>query len=169
MKPYTDEILEQKTWIRTFDPHSTKPEEFVWHRDTEDRCITVLEGTDWMFQFDNELPKVINTNSSFFIPKMVYHRLIPGNTKLKIKIEEQMAYKLFKERLKRVKENIENAEDQAQKLEDSKQDDVEEMSKLELDEYAENQGVSLDRRKSKKQMVKDFNSVLRGDKNEFNI
>lgn len=89
MKPYIDKQIDETSWIRTFDPSISDSEEYVWHRDTEDRYITVLEGTDWMFQFDNELPKMINSISNLFIPKMVYHRLIPGKSVLKLLIEER--------------------------------------------------------------------------------
>jgi len=38
--------------IRTFDV--TKPsEDYVWHRDKEDRIIEVLSGEGWQLQFQN--------------------------------------------------------------------------------------------------------------------
>lgn len=88
-KPYIDEKLDDDTWIRTFNPSTTESEEYVWHRDKHDRHVTVLEGNDWQFQFDNELPKVINIYDELIIPKMVYHRIIPGTTQLRIRIREQ--------------------------------------------------------------------------------
>lgn len=90
IKPYTDEKLSNNSWIRTFDPLITESEEYVWHRDLKDREIEVLEGENWMFQFDNELPMIININDKLFIPKMIYHRIIPGNKKLRIKINEEV-------------------------------------------------------------------------------
>jgi hypothetical protein len=89
MKPYLDEKLSEHCWIRTFDPTVSDNEEYVWHRDHNDREVEVLEGSDWKFQFDNELPFVINIGDKLTIPKMVYHRLIPGQTKLRIKINEE--------------------------------------------------------------------------------
>lgn len=76
-------------WIREFEPDKTE-HDFVWHRDREDRVIVVLEGSNWKFQFDNELPFCINKGDELFVPKMVYHRIIPGTTPLRIKIDEMV-------------------------------------------------------------------------------
>jgi mannose-6-phosphate isomerase-like protein (cupin superfamily) len=89
MKPYIDEKINEHCWIRTFDPSVTENEEYVWHRDYNDRIVQVLEGSGWKFQFDNELPFDININDKFTIPKMVYHRIKPGKTKLRISINEK--------------------------------------------------------------------------------
>jgi hypothetical protein len=89
MTPYVDCIVEEYK-IRTFDPDTSSPKEYIWHRDHNDREIEVLEGEGWSFQFDNELPKIINRNDQIYIPKMVYHRIIPGKTKLRIKINEKL-------------------------------------------------------------------------------
>lgn len=90
MKPYTDEKLSEKSWIRTFDPTISESEEYVWHRDYNNRQVEVLEGSGWKFQLDNELPFDINIGDSISIPKMIYHRIIPSNTKLRIKINEEL-------------------------------------------------------------------------------
>lgn len=87
-KPYIDEIFDGYK-IRTFDPNNTDCSDYVWHRDTNDREIEVLEGDDWFLQFDNELPHIINTHNKIFIRKMIYHRIIPGTTTLRIKINEK--------------------------------------------------------------------------------
>jgi quercetin dioxygenase-like cupin family protein len=87
-KPYTDERLSDTSWIRTFDISVTDSDEYVWHRDERDRMVTVLEGQGWQFQFDDEIPFHINTSDVIKIPKQVYHRIIVGNTPLKLKIEE---------------------------------------------------------------------------------
>jgi hypothetical protein len=89
MAPYIDEVIDNCR-IRTFDPLQTNSEEYVWHRDFNDREIEVLDGIGWMIQFDNELPMIINRTNKIFIPKMVYHRIIPGKTKLRIKINEKL-------------------------------------------------------------------------------
>ena len=77
-KPY----IEQGE-VRTFT-QDIGEEELVWHRDREDRVIDAHHTTDWMFQFDNELPRKITR--LLFIPKGVYHRLIKGTGDLKVKI-----------------------------------------------------------------------------------
>ena len=85
---YVDERLSDTSWIREFDPN-TPDEDFVWHRDLNDRTVEVLEGSDWQLQFDNELPFFINNGDTIKIHKMVFHRIIPGKTKLRIKINEE--------------------------------------------------------------------------------
>jgi hypothetical protein len=88
-EPYTDTKISETEWIREFNPALTESEEYVWHRDLNNRVVEVLEGDDWQFQFDNKLPFFINRNNIIEIPKMAYHRIIPGKTKLRIKINEE--------------------------------------------------------------------------------
>jgi hypothetical protein len=52
--------------------------------DDEDRTIIAIGETDWMFQFDDELP--ISLNLPIFIPRHRVHRVIKGTKDLKIKI-----------------------------------------------------------------------------------
>lgn len=83
-KPYKDEGN-----IRTF--YSDKPSnEFVWHRDHEDREIEILEGEGWSLQFENTLPYNLNGINKIYIPKNVYHRLIKGYNNLKVKINVKL-------------------------------------------------------------------------------
>lgn len=89
MKPYIDEKITDCEWIRTFDPSVTESEEYIWHVDKNDRKITVLEGCGWKFQYDNQLPMNINVKDTFVVPRMVYHRLIVGKTKLRLRINER--------------------------------------------------------------------------------
>jgi quercetin dioxygenase-like cupin family protein len=51
-------------------------EELAWHRDREDRRITVIESEGWFFQRDGELPMRLEEGSSFFIEKNSWHRII---------------------------------------------------------------------------------------------
>lgn len=71
--------------VRTFSQNIDE-EELVWHRDKQDRQVTILEETDWQFQFDNELPQVLK--NTIFIPKNTYHRLIKGTGELNVHIIE---------------------------------------------------------------------------------
>ena len=89
MKPYIDEKISKSEWIREFNPEFAESDEYVWHRDCNDRKIAVLYGHGWKFQFDNELPFDINTKDMFTVPSMKYHRLIPGKSKLRIRINEK--------------------------------------------------------------------------------
>ena len=72
-----------KFYVRTFSkdlPENT----LKWHFDDEDRLVKPLNENDWKIQFDNQLPT--SFNKEIFIPKGVYHRIIKGDTDLKIKI-----------------------------------------------------------------------------------
>lgn len=89
MRPFSDHILNSSSRLRIFDL-TTDPREFVWHQDLNDRWIKVVGGEGWKFQFDNELPFDINKDDVFHVPKMVYHRIIPGKTSLRIKIDEMV-------------------------------------------------------------------------------
>ena len=71
--------------IRTFS-QSVSEDELVWHRDEKDREVTITENSNWMFQFDNELPQVLK--GVIFIPKNTYHRLIKGTGELTLSIVE---------------------------------------------------------------------------------
>lgn len=82
--PYL-ETLDDNISLRTFNL-DIDDEELVWHRDEEDRTVIVLEGEGWYFQLDNQLPIELSKDTKLFIPKMVYHRVIKGNTPLLVKI-----------------------------------------------------------------------------------
>lgn len=83
IKPYQEQVLEENTFIREFS-QDTDELDLIWHMDDEDRTIISIEETDWMFQFDDELP--ISLNSHIFIPRHRVHRVIKGTKDLKIKI-----------------------------------------------------------------------------------
>jgi quercetin dioxygenase-like cupin family protein len=87
MKPYKDIEVTDEYIIREFN-ENIDPIELLWHRDLNDRTITVLEGNSWYFQKDNELPLKLEEGVHIFIPAKEWHRVIKGNTPLKIKIEE---------------------------------------------------------------------------------
>jgi hypothetical protein len=81
--PFHEEKITDNTFIRTFY-EDVDSGELSWHRDREDRIIESIEETNWGFQLDNQLPKVIN--EKIFIPMGVYHRVIKGSGDLKIKL-----------------------------------------------------------------------------------
>jgi quercetin dioxygenase-like cupin family protein len=87
MTPYTNIKTTNKYIIREFN-ENIDPTELLWHRDLNSRKITVLEGEGWYFQRDNELPIELKKGTDIFIPRLEWHRVIKGNTTLKIKIEE---------------------------------------------------------------------------------
>lgn len=86
MKPYKDNKIGDVI-IREFDP-KIPTVDLVWHRDKEDRRVTVVEGIGWEFQMDNELPVELKVGDVIDIPKEKYHRVKQGQTKLVVKIEQ---------------------------------------------------------------------------------
>ena len=85
-KPYTEE-KNNNVIKRTFS-NSVNESELVWHRDKSDRVVKLLSETDWMIQFDNELPRKMSINEAITIPKNVYHRVIKGSGDLMVEITE---------------------------------------------------------------------------------
>ena len=79
-KPYTD-----SDDIRMFNVGDDQ-KEFVWHRDKEDRIFEVLEGEAWQLQYNGSIPILLEEKKTYYIPKMMYHRLIKGYNNLKVKI-----------------------------------------------------------------------------------
>lgn len=86
VRPY-NELVQGRKRVRTFES-SVDREELVWHRDRHTRKVTVLEGSGWRFQYDNEVPQSFDAGTTLTIPKEAYHRLIAGDNKLVIEIEE---------------------------------------------------------------------------------
>lgn len=84
MKPYVD--IDNLRIIN----HTTPQSELVWHRDREDRSVTIVEGNDWLLQMEDELPIRLNISQTYFIPKMTYHRVIRGTSTLKIEITKSL-------------------------------------------------------------------------------
>ena len=78
--PYTD-----NSNIRTFSK-DVNTMDLIWHMDDEDRNIEVLEGKGWKFQRDDELPLDLTEGDNIFIPRHQVHRVIKGETDLKIQI-----------------------------------------------------------------------------------
>ena len=70
-------------FIRTFTSE-VNPEDLKWHIDEEDRIVEPIEKTDWLFQFDNQLPFLID--SKIEIKKGTWHRIIKGTGELVLKI-----------------------------------------------------------------------------------
>jgi len=84
MRPYK-EIQTQTCLYRKFTQDISE-DELVWHRDQNDREVSIMDPTDWMFQFENELPFTLK--DTLFIPKETYHRLIKGTGTLNVQIQE---------------------------------------------------------------------------------
>lgn len=98
--PFMQLNISDNEFIRSFDPKDK--EDFVWHRDHEDRLIKVLAGEGWFIQFENELPIKLSEGKEIFILKNSWHRVIAGSTNLNIIVKESSKKKdefFFKENL----------------------------------------------------------------------
>jgi hypothetical protein len=73
--------------IRTFSPE-VEDDELKWHQDLNDRNVTILENGGWSFQMEDELPTKLQNAKQIFSPKLVWHRVIKGDNKLVVEIEE---------------------------------------------------------------------------------
>tara|TARA_Y100000389_G_C17306140_1_gene435530 strand:- start:368 stop:640 length:273 start_codon:yes stop_codon:yes gene_type:complete len=84
--PYLDKA-NSEYFVRTFksDVHE---DELVWHQDHENRCIKIVEGTNWQLQFDNRLPVTLETGEEYYIPKNTFHRIHKGTGNLVVNIRE---------------------------------------------------------------------------------
>jgi hypothetical protein len=83
--PFVEKEIAKSVFTRTFSC-DTDEMDLKWHWDEEDRTVTPIGETDWQFQFDNEIPFVIN--KQIFIPAGVIHRVIKGSGDLTIKVEK---------------------------------------------------------------------------------
>lgn len=82
-------VYKEDRSIRIFE-ENVHPDDLVWHRDQEDRVVTILEGVDWQFQFEDQIPQIISPGDTINIPAMVYHRIIKGQNRLVINIERNL-------------------------------------------------------------------------------
>jgi len=90
VKPYTDMFSsDKKERIRTFDEYVDEMD-LIWHRDSCNRQITVVNGENWKLQLDNQLPIIMEKGRLYRIPKMVYHRIIKGKGDLRLKIWDEV-------------------------------------------------------------------------------
>ena len=81
-------------------------DELVWHRDRNDREVTIVQGDNWQIQLDNLLPMPLKEGQAYIIPSRVFHRLIKGTNTLVIEINEkpksEKLMKITKRQLKRI-------------------------------------------------------------------
>ncbi len=84
---YIDKIIDKDSFTRVFS-ENLEEKELVWHRDPEDRIIEIVSGDDWSFQRDNCLPEKIISGCKIHVNKNEWHRIIKGNTDLKVIIHK---------------------------------------------------------------------------------
>jgi hypothetical protein len=83
--PFEEKKVSPNKFSRTFK-EDVLDDDLQWHYDKEDRIIECDQETDWMFQFDNELPKQVS--GEIFIPKNRWHRLIKGTGDLTVIVKK---------------------------------------------------------------------------------
>jgi hypothetical protein len=113
-KPYVEERNDniiRRTFSESADEH-----ELTWHRDREDRIVIPINENDWLVQFDNELPRKLNVDEEFFIPKNTFHRVIKGKSDLVVEIiettfeeDEYEVYEILEEGKKKKKKKKKDA------------------------------------------------------------
>ena len=84
--PFKETHLQDNLYLREFE-ENVDIDDLEWHRDREDRIVEIIENEDWLFQFDNQLPILLE--KKIFIPRETYHRVIKGNGKLIVKITKK--------------------------------------------------------------------------------
>lgn len=84
--PFKQEIIGGKL-RRTFNP-DVDSDELKWHQDLKDRKVKIIESGGWSFQMDDKLPNKLIDSEEIWIPKLIWHRVLKGNTPLIIEIEE---------------------------------------------------------------------------------
>lgn len=83
--PFTEAKVSRNVVLREFAADIDK-RDLVWHRDREDRYITVLEGRDWRLQLDNRLPQRLREGHTYYVPRGMWHRVIKGRGELVVEI-----------------------------------------------------------------------------------
>jgi hypothetical protein len=83
MFPFKEKKTQNNISTREFSK-DVNSEELIWHKDKEDRIVEVLQNNNWMFQMDNELPKILK--GRILVPKETFHRVIKGDGNLIVQI-----------------------------------------------------------------------------------
>jgi hypothetical protein len=84
--------------IREFNK-DVDSDELVWHRDRDDRYVTVNRGRGWKLQLENHLPVTLSPGKTYFIPARTYHRVLKGQSNLVVTIKEDTTMKITKKKL----------------------------------------------------------------------
>ena len=84
--PFEEIKITENKVIRIFDAENTSNSELIWHKDREDRQITVEKSKDWHLQLENEVPVKLEKGQTYFIPAYTWHRLLMGKSKLIVEI-----------------------------------------------------------------------------------
>ena len=88
--PFIEQQVDSQLFIREFSADVDEME-LIWHTDREDRVVHVIEGNNWKFQFDEQLPFEMLDGIDIVIPKGIIHRVIKGNGPLKINVFKDLS------------------------------------------------------------------------------
>ena len=83
--PLKEKQINKQLFLREFSANVDEMD-LIWHEDREDRIVHVLEGNNWKFQFDEQLPFEMLDGIDIIIPKGIIHRIIRGKGPLKIRV-----------------------------------------------------------------------------------
>ena len=86
-KPFNEIKISESEVSRVF-ASSAPEDDLIWHRDREDREITVVNAGGWYFQKENQLPFALKNGDVIFIKKAEYHRVIKGSGALEISVKK---------------------------------------------------------------------------------
>lgn len=86
VNPYTEQVADNVK-LREFAADVDEMD-LVWHRDEHTRKVTPIVCDGWMFQYDEHPPQEMKEGETFEIVAETYHRIIKGEGKLVLHIEE---------------------------------------------------------------------------------
>lgn len=87
--PFTAIALTQNSQLRTFR-HDVDDEELKWHRDFEDRSFIKISGAGWLLQMEDQLPLKIEADTTYFVPRGTWHRVIKLDTATDLTVKLEM-------------------------------------------------------------------------------
>jgi hypothetical protein len=90
MNPYTENITSDESIVERLFEESTDSEDFMWHRDQEDRIVEAININNWQIQLEDQLPVNLRYGESITIPKETWHRVIKGTGIAIYKIKKQL-------------------------------------------------------------------------------
>jgi len=76
MKPYK-QVKIGKIIFRLFYKKDDRNLHYKWHQDENSRNVWFLPFGKWQLQFNEKLPEQISPLCIYWIPKGLYHRIIP--------------------------------------------------------------------------------------------
>jgi len=91
--PFSEELVSENVYRRTF-AEGVDDDELIWHRDHEERVITVVESNGWKFQAENELPIYLTPGDQVTVKAEEWHRVIKGEGNLVVEVHKRPTMKI---------------------------------------------------------------------------